>query len=208
MPFSCCRTSNLMSQAEKAIEDDLFRNKALKLYRNKALKLYSRPGESEDDFEGRCMAAAEDRADTEAEKLRDRFESKVKTAQKRLAQAERRVRELDVDVGQRRQQELVAGAGEVLSMFLGGRRRVRSLSGISSRRSQTRRTGERLKSAVEKVEEYQDTIADLEEELVEEIEDIWDRWKATAEEVDDFDVALERSDVALDEMVLFWAPVD
>ena len=200
--------ATFFKEAEKAIEDDLFRNKALKLYRNKALKLYSRPGESEDDFEGRCMAAAEDRADTEAEKLRDRFESKVKTARRRLAQAERRVRELDVDVGQRRQQELVAGAGEVLSMFLGGRRRVRSLSGISSRRSQTRRTGERLKSAVEKVEEYQDTIADLEEELVEEIEDIWDRWKATAEVVDDFDVALERSDVALDEMVLFWAPMD
>ena len=65
--------ATFFKEAEKAIEDDLFRNKALKLYRNKALKLYSRPGESEDDFEGRCMAAAEDRADTEAEKLRDRF---------------------------------------------------------------------------------------------------------------------------------------
>ena len=36
--------------------------------------------------------------------------------------------ELEVDTEQRRQQELIAGAGEVLSMFLGGRRRTRSLS--------------------------------------------------------------------------------
>lgn len=193
--------------AEKTIEDHLFRDKTLTLYRNKALKLYSRPGESADDFKKRCLSAAEDRADAEAEKIRDRYENKLKTVQKRMAQAERRVRELDVDVGQRRQQEFVAGAGEVLSMFLGGRSRVRSLSGVSSRRSQTRRTQERLRSAVEKVEEAQETIADLEEELTDEIEDIWGRWQETADELDDFEIALERTDVALEEMVLFWAPV-
>ena len=45
--------------------------------------------------------SAEDQADAEAEKLRDRYESRLKTAQRRLSEAERRVRELDVDVGQR-----------------------------------------------------------------------------------------------------------
>lgn len=193
--------------AEKAIEEHLFREQTLTLFRNRPLKLVSRPGESEDDFGKRCTEAAEDRADQEAEKLRGKVESKLKTAQKRLAQAERRVRELDVDVGTRRQQELVSGAGEVLSMFLGGRRRVRSLSGMASRRSQTRRTQERLTSATEKVEEQQDVIAELEEELTEQIEEIWGRWKDTAEEFDTFEVALEKNDVALQELVLFWAPV-
>lgn len=199
--------ANFFKAAEKAIEDHLFREEILELYRNKALKLHSRPGESEDDFQDRCVEAAEDRADGEAQKLRDRYERKLKTVQKRLAQAERRVRELDVDVGARRQQEVVAGAGEVLSMFLGGRRRVRSLSGMSSRRSQTRRTQERLRSATEKVEDHQDAIGELEDELTEEIEDIWGRWKDSAEKVEAFDVALERTDVSLDEMILFWAPV-
>ena len=72
--------------------------------------------------------------------------------------------ELEVDTDQRRQQELIAGAGEVLSMFLGGRRRTRSLSGIASRRSQTRRTKERLRSAAEKLLEYEEAIEELEEE--------------------------------------------
>ncbi len=199
---------DFFKSAESAIEEHLFRERTLTLFKCPSLKVYSRPGESEEQFLERCLAAAEDRADEEAEKLRDRYERKLASARKRVAQAERRVRELDVDVGQRKQQELVAGAGEVLSMFLGGRRRVRSLSGVSSRRSQTRRTQERLRSAVEKVEEQQDAVADLEDELTEELEEIWTRWREAAEEIEPFEVALEKSDIALSEMVLFWAPVD
>jgi len=192
--------------AETAIEEYLFREESLALFRNRALKLVSRPRESEADFRERCLAAAEDRADAEAEKLRDRYEAKVKTAQRSLAQAERRIRELDTDVGQRRQQEVIAGAGQVLSMFLGGRRRIRGLSGMASRRSQTRRTEERLRSASDKAEEIEETIEDLDAQLTEEIEEIWARWRETAEEIEGFEVPLERTDVAVDELVLFWAP--
>ena len=61
--------------------------------------------------------------------------------------------------------------------------------------------------ATEKVEEHQDAIAELEDELSEELEEIWERWKDVAGEIDDVQVALERNDVALDELTLFWAPV-
>jgi phage shock protein A len=198
--------ADFFRDAERALEEHLFREKTLTLLRNHELKLCSRPGESAEDFAARCLAAAEDRADEEAEKLRDRFESRLETARRRAAQSERRVRELDVDVGQRRQQELVAGAGEVLSMVLGGRRRVRSLSGVSSRRGQTVRTQERLRSASDKLEESQDAIAELERECEDEIAAIWDRWKAAAGDTRELEVPLERTDVALTELILFWAP--
>jgi chromosome segregation ATPase len=164
-------------------------------------------GESEEGFLKRCLEVAEERADAQAEKLRDRFEAKLKTASNRVSQAERRVRELEVDTDQRRQQEIISGAGEVLSMFLGGRRRTRSLSGISSRRSQTRRTKERLRSAEEKLDDYEDAIQELEEDLGIELTEIWDKWNETAEELDSFEVGLEKSDVHLDDLFLFWAPV-
>jgi hypothetical protein len=192
---------------ERAIEEHLYRNRALTLWRNTPLKLYSRVGESEDDFRRRCLAAAEEGADTEAEKLRDRYEAKLKTARNRASQAERRIRELEVDTGQRRQQELIAGAGEVLSMFLGGRRRTRSLTGFASRRSQTRRTQERLRSAEEKLEEYEEAILELEEELAEDLEEIWDKWNDRAEDLEGFEVGLEKTDIHLDQILLFWAPV-
>ena len=93
-------------------------------------------------------------------------------------------------------------------MFLGGRSRTRSLSGISSRRSQTLRTRERLRSAEEKLEEYEEAILELEENLGTELEEIWEKWKNTAEELDSFEVGLEKTDVHLDDLFLFWAPTD
>jgi hypothetical protein len=198
--------SDFYRSAQQAIEEHLFRERTLRLLKNDGLKAYSRPGESEADFQARCMALAEDLADAEAQKLRARYESKLKTVQRQLAQSERRLRELDVDAGQRRQQEMVAGAGEVLSMFLGGRSRVRSLSGMSSRRSQTVRAQERLRSATEKVGEQQETIEELEQDLADEVAAIWDRWKGVAAEIDELEVPLERNDISLDEMTLFWAP--
>ena len=188
------------------MEERLYRERSLALLRNRSLRLYSRPGESEDDFRARCLAAAEDKADGEAEKLRERYETRVKSAQRRLAQAERRIRELDTDVGQRRQQEVIAGAGQVLTMFLGGRRGIRGLSGVASRRSQTRRTEERLRSATEKAADIEETIDDLEDELSEELQQIWAKWRETAEEIEGFEVPLERTDISVDEIVLFWAP--
>lgn len=191
--------------AEKTIEDFLFREETLSLFRNRELKVVSRPGESEDDFRKRLLGVAEDRADEDAEKLRDRYETRVKSAEKRLATAERRARELEVDVGQRKQQEVIAGAGQVLSMFLGGRRRVSGISGMASRRSNTRRTQERLRSAEEKIGDISEEIADLEAELTDEIEEIWDKWKGLADQVEPFEVPLEKTDVALQDMKLFWA---
>jgi hypothetical protein len=198
--------ADFFRSVERDIEERLFREETLHLLKNESLKLFSRPGESEDQFRARCLSEAENRADSEAEKLRDRYETKLKSARRRLEDAERRIRELDVEVGQRKQQEVISGAGEVLSMFLGGRRRVRSLSGMSSRRGQVRRSQERLRTAAEKAEDQEETIAELEASLQEEIDEIWARWKAAATELDAFEVPLERSDVSLDDLVLFWAP--
>lgn len=92
-------------------------------------------------------------------------------------------------------------------MFLGGRRRTRSLSGIASRRSQTRRTRERLQSAEEKLEDYQEAIEELEEELSRELEEIWAKWRETAAERASFEVGLEKTDIHLEDLTLFWAPV-
>jgi hypothetical protein len=69
----------------------------------------------------------------------------------------------------------------------------------------TRRTQERLQSAAEKADEHRDSIEELGEELTEALEDIWSRWEATAGEVEPIEVPLERTDVRLDHMLLFWA---
>ena len=208
LPDAPIQKADFFRGVQKDVKEHLLANQTITLMRNEALKLYSRAGESEDDFLARCEEAAEDRADEDASKLRDRYAKRLDTARDRKADAERRVRELEVDVGQRKQQELVAGAGDLLSMFLGGRRRVRSLSGAASRRSTTRRTQERLRSAEEKLDDYDAAIQDLEDELAEELEEIWTEWKDRAQEIDTLEIGLEKTDITVEDLLLFWAPVD
>ncbi|MHB1191745.1 MAG: ATP-binding protein [Longimicrobiales bacterium] len=204
MPDAPLAKAELFRTLRKEMEDHLFRSRTLTLWRNDALKLFSRVGESEDDFRKRCLEAAEDVADSEAAKLRDRYEKRLEAARDRKVQAERKVRELQTDVGTRRQQEVVAGAGEILSLFLGGRRRMRSLSGAASRRSQTVRTQERLQSASEKMEDHDEAIRGLEDELASELQDGWAKWEKTAGSITTVEIPLEKTDVRVEEMLLFW----
>jgi hypothetical protein len=204
MPEAPLAKPELFRTLRKEMEDHLFRSRTLTLWRNDALKLWSRVGESEEEFRKRCLEAAEDAADGDAAKLRDRYEKRLQAARDRKAQAERRVRELHTDVGTRRQQEVVAGAGEILSLFLGGRRRIRSLSGAASRRAQTVRTQERLQSAAEKMEDYEEAIRALEDELARELQDGWATWESAAGSVTAVEVPLEKTDVRVEELLLFW----
>jgi hypothetical protein len=194
------------------IQRHLVDRRPLELRRNRALKLVSRPGESEEEFAARCDAAAQERADAETAKIRDRLEAKRDRLDKALAQAERRVEELEADTRSRTTTELVAGAGAVLGALLGGRRSTRSMasavSGAASRRGVTSRTQERKKTAEDKVERTKDELAELEQEILDEIAEIDERWQATADETDTLEVRLEATDVRVVETRVVWVPGD
>jgi hypothetical protein len=189
------------------LEDHLYRTRSVSVYRCEPLELWSRVSETREAFERRADEAAQAEADRDAAKLRDRYEKRAETIRKRMERSEDRARELEVDVGQRKQQEIIAGAGELLSMFLGGRRRTRSLSGMASRRSTTRRTQERLRTATERIEDAEAELVALEEELAREIEDIDGAWAEKAGAIEEVAIDLEKSDISVAEIALFWVPV-
>ena len=195
-----------LDAAGRAMEEFLLANRTLTMWRNAALKLYSRVGESKDDFVARCMAAAEDAADAAAEKLRDRYETRLDAARQRVRDQERRIRELEVDAEQRRQEELLGGAGDLLSMFLGGRRRTRGLSRISSRRGRAAKSRERLRSASGRLEDRAEDVEELEVELAQELEEIWADHEEKARTVESFEVGLEASDIRVTDLRVFFAP--
>ena len=194
------------------IRKHLVDRRPLELQRNRALKLVARPGESPEDFAARCDAAAQERADAEAAKIRDRLEAKQERLAKALAAAERRVEELDTDTRSRQATELIAGAGAVLGALLGGRRSTRSITsaigGAASRRGVTARTSERRSSAEQKAEGLRDDLAELEQEILDEVAEIDERWQATADEIDTIAIRLEATDVRVLETRLVWVPSD
>ncbi|HET8741996.1 MAG TPA: DUF87 domain-containing protein [Gaiella sp.] len=198
--------------AAKDIRQRLVERRPLELQRNRTLKLVSRPGESSDDFAKRCDSAAQERADAETAKLRDRLGAKQDRLERALEQAQRRVEELDTDTRSRHATELLAGAGAVLGALFGGRRSTRSMAGAissaASRRGMSVRAGERKETAEGKVEATKDDLAELEQEIAGEVAEIDERWRAVAAEVDTLSIRLEATDVRVVETRLVWVPSD
>jgi phage host-nuclease inhibitor protein Gam len=178
------------------------------VFKNPALKLYSRVGESEDDFIKRCHEAAESAADDAAAALKDKYEVRLERVKDQLKAAERRVSELSIDVSSRKQQEMVGGVGDLLGSFFGGKRATTALKGAASRRSQVRRTQERLETASGRVDDKTADIEDLEADLADDIIEITDEWESKAENVETIEIGLEKTDISVRELRLAWVRSD
>jgi hypothetical protein len=210
LPTAPIGRASFFGDAEREIRGRLVDRRALEVFRNRALKLTSRPGESRDDFLERCDTAAQAAADQEAAKLTARLEAKKDRLESALELAQRRVEELDVDARSRASNELIAGAGAVLGALLGGRRSARSIttaiSGASSRRGMTQRTSERRRTAEAKVLQKTEDLQELEQELLDEVAEIDEAWKAKAREIESVPIRLEASDLRVTQLALVWVP--
>jgi hypothetical protein len=198
--------------AGREIKQHMVDSRPLELLRNRQLKLASRPGENRAEFETRCDQAAQAAADAEAAKIRDRLELKRDRLENALTEAQRRVEQLDTDAKTRHMSEVVSGAGAVLGALLGGRHGTRSitgaLSGAASRRGMSSRTVARREAAEEKAVDVQDDLALLEQEILDEVAEIDERWRAAADDIESVAVRAEATDVQILETRLVWVPTD
>ncbi|MCB0990176.1 MAG: ATP-binding protein, partial [Acidimicrobiales bacterium] len=205
-------TKTFFSKYGTALRDHLWRNLSVDLLANDELDLYGRPGETADQFAARCRDVANDRADMEAAELRQKYDDKLDRAELALAKAEDRLRELEEAADDKKRNELLSGAGNLLSVFLGGKRKARSLAnkmgGLGRRRSQSSAADRRVDSAENRVSEAVEKIRDLEDELAEELRGITTEWEAKAAAVTVKEIGLEKADVVVDEVALAWIPVD
>ena len=182
---------------------------------NKELKLYGRPGESADDFETRCLKIADDRADEEIAKLRDKYESKAKRLRDQIDTAEDRLDVLEEQAASKRNSELLSTAGSVLGGLLGGSKSKGGLLGgllgkagtAARRRGSTKASQERQQAQENKIERLTADLEDLEIELAEELTEIDARWMDLAKQVDTLEVGLEKTDVKVTQLALAWMPV-
>jgi Helicase HerA, central domain len=201
------KTKTYWTTLASTLRDHLGAHLKVTVYKCPVLKLYSRVGESQADFEARCAQAAGDAADAEIAKLKDRFETRIERVKGELSAADRRVRELEVDVSGRKQTEVLSTAGDLLGAFLGGRSTGRALSRAASRRSQTRSTQQRLESVAAKVDDKQLELEQLEDELAEAIQAVTDKWDDVATQIESVDIGLEKTDIRVDPIALGWLPI-
>jgi hypothetical protein len=206
-------TKTFWTGIERGLVDTLVRARTLQIFANRDLKLYSRPGETKEAFEARCVAAADTRADADTAALRTKYETRARTIQASVNAAQDRVDVLETQAKGRRNEEILGTAGSILGGLFGGRRR-KGVGGIlgqlgteAGRRSRTATSGERVDAAQNKVETLQATLADLEAEAAQEVGAIDAAWTAKAQAITAVPVALERTDVKVTQLVLAWIPV-
>ncbi|CAN5899536.1 ATP-binding protein [soil metagenome] len=216
IPDAPIDTKTFFRSVAADLKDHLRRDQQITILHNPELKLYSRVDESRDTFVARCDTVAQERADTETAKVTDKLRSKERQLSDKLTRARQRVEQLEVDESSRKRGELLAGAGQLLSVVFGGRRSTRSVvtglgravSGMASRRGTISRTAQRREAAEEQATQVTDDLAALEERLADELTGIDERWRAVAAAVEERTVGLERDDIDVTDVALAWVRRD
>jgi hypothetical protein len=213
LPSVALDKTSFFRDATREIQRRLADTETLELFRNGELDLYSRPGETREQFAARADDAAKTAADAETAKIRDRLEAKRDRLERALETARRRVEEASAEQSTRRSTELLSGVGSVVGVLLGGKadtrtiaRAGRALGGAASRRGMTTRAAERRRSAEEKAELAETDLEELEQELLDEIAEIDEKWSQKAEAIETVPVRLEAGDVRVVGTTLVWVP--
>jgi hypothetical protein len=195
---------------ERDLRDELTRVRSVELPVNTSLELFGRPGETAEQFEVRCLRAADAAADAELAKLRDAYATKVAKIRDQLAASQDRVDVLQSEADGKRNSEMLSTAGSILGGLLGGKSRgslLGKLGGAAGRRGSTNAARERLEAAENKAGRLTEALEDLEFELAEKITDVDAAWMAKAKDTSTMRVGLERADVKVTQLVLAWLPV-
>jgi hypothetical protein len=198
------------NRARTDLQDHLYRSLTMEIFTNRSLKLFSRAGESRDDFEARCQAAADERTDAEADKVREQMATRIERVQDAIAKAEDKVREVSSDKQRRGAETVISVAGGLLGSLLGGKKNTKGiLSTIGrgvSKGGMQRQSGQRLETAKNRLGEQQQELEELEAEVADKLEAIADAWDDKAADIEAVTVSLEKADVRVDEIAVVWVP--
>ena len=212
LPSADVKNKAFFTKAKQDLQDHLFRNRSLEILQNPDLKLFSRPGETRDDFLARCNAAADERTDAEADKLRASLTVKADRLRDAMTKDQDKIREVESDKKRRGLDAVISVGGGLLGALLGGKTRTKSilstLGRATSKGGMTVQAGERLETAQNRLEEDQQELHDIEAKLAEDLQTIADDWDRKAANIVSIEVPLEKTDIRVDELALVWIPTD
>jgi hypothetical protein len=175
-----------------------------------ALKATSNPGESEGDFRTRLSLALREKRDADAEALRRKYAPRLTTLQDQIRRAQERVERERGQASQQKMQAALSVGASILGAFLG--RKTLSSANIgratTAARAATRigKESQDVDRASESAEVLQQRYAGLEAELAAELASQVAALDASAISLRTVAVTPRKSDIAVGEVALVWAP--
>lgn len=217
LPKAKIANKTWFKSAQSEIKKHLYREEELELLHNPSLKLFSRIGETRDEFFQRCLVAADDMTDKDADKLRGVLTKKIDRINASIEKSEDKLRELQFDAISRkrdqRSSQVMDIAGGLIGSLLGGRRSTRSMITSGLRRSQSKgrmaaKAEERLTTAENRYNSLLEDREELEATLADDLIEIQQEWSDKASDITTMTVGLEKADIQIDEIMLVWIPVE
>jgi Helicase HerA, central domain len=192
----------------KDFVDHLYRNEAYLLAYNSTLKLYAGPNESERDFSVRCQQAAREARDAEVDKLRAKYEQKIKQQEERLAREEAELAQDKAAYSERARRETISDLSTVVgALGLFGRRgglgRLTSL-GTKRRTSGTAKAS--VKESEAAIARIQADLQQLTAEMEDEARAVTEQWSKTVDDIEQVKVLPKRTDIDVHAVAFAWAP--
>jgi hypothetical protein len=202
-PFEIKLNYTQSKRLQSSLKDFLFGDFSLELFINKKLNLVSEVGESREALLQRCRDVVEKMIDKEVEKTKGTYERRIDRIEDRIEQEKLNIAKLEQEHKSKRTEELVSAGETVLGFLLGGRSR-KGLSAAARRRRTTSSAASRVKLKKERVSQLDEDLGELQEELEDKIADIEDVLYEKADDIEPFEVRLEKNDIIISRQAILW----
>ena len=185
-------------------KDYLYRHCYLTIYKSPLLKEYAPAGCTEGEARVYFKDKLHEERDEATEKLRDKYESKMKSLEKKIHTAEDRVERETAQYEQARRSSWINVGSQILGTFLGGRRSSMGTTARGfGRASQQKQDIARAQDALELLH---DDMEELERELRDEIDELGEKYDLDKLEIEPLDVPPRKSDLKAEDVVIVWTP--
>ncbi|HET9472675.1 MAG TPA: hypothetical protein VFO82_02210, partial [Steroidobacteraceae bacterium] len=194
----------------KSLQAHLYETARASVYCSDVLKSASKPGESEGDFRARLSLAMREKRDAAVAELRARWQDKLLKLQDQIRRAEERREREQAQLSQQKMQTAVSIGSSILGALLG--RKAISATNIgrvgTAARSAGRwgRESQDVDRAEENIDVLKQRLADTQREVEAEIARLETTLDAATIALRQVEVPARKSDIAIGEVALVWAP--
>jgi hypothetical protein len=209
LPGPALRAASYSTWA-KGLQSRLYETARASVLWCEAFKAASKAGESEGDFRSRLTLAAREKRDAAVAELRRRWQTKLQTLADQVRRAEERRERESSQLSQQKISTALTIGSSILGALLG--RKTISATNVgrvgSAARSASRigRESQDVDRAQEGLEVLQQRLADAKRDVEAEVAKLENTLDATAISLRPVEVPARKSDIAVGEVALVWAP--
>lgn len=179
----------------------IYRVEKLELFKSPTFKQISKPGETEQEFRIRLQVISREQRDEEVEKLKKKYETKVKSLEEKVRKAQQVVeRETEQAKQQKVQTTISLGAtilGAILGTKLGGVTNIGRATTTARGASRILKEQQDIERAKETLEKYQKDLQALDEEFKSEVEKLSQKIDPLTEKLEVVVVRPSKKDIQL-----------